>query len=134
MKKKSSIHIFIQQSQMHACINSQNKLALYILHDDPCQINSYYFLIKGKFRCFLSLLLPLPTFADEPQPRARNYWWTLDFANVFLSPNVNSRAELVSLPERRFATLARVKITIWNMYTHDNTSVNINFYTFLQIA
>ena len=26
---------------------------------------------------------------------ARDYWWTLDFANFFLSPGVNSRAELV---------------------------------------
>ena len=25
----------------------------------------------------------------------RNIWWTLDFANAFLSPGVNSRAELV---------------------------------------
>jgi hypothetical protein len=28
-------------------------------------------------------------------PCARDYWWTLDFANAFLSPGVNSRAELV---------------------------------------
>jgi hypothetical protein len=27
---------------------------------------------------------------------ARVHWWTLDFANVFVSPGVNSRGELVS--------------------------------------
>ena len=26
---------------------------------------------------------------------ARDHWWTLNFANAFLSPGVNSRAELV---------------------------------------
>jgi hypothetical protein len=26
---------------------------------------------------------------------ARDHWWTLDFANAFLSPGVNNRAELV---------------------------------------
>jgi hypothetical protein len=26
---------------------------------------------------------------------ARDHWWTLDFANAFLSPGANSRAELV---------------------------------------
>jgi hypothetical protein len=28
-------------------------------------------------------------------PYARDYWWTLDFANAFVSPGVNSRGELV---------------------------------------
>jgi hypothetical protein len=27
----------------------------------------------------------------------RDHWWTLDFANAFVSPGVNSRAELVPL-------------------------------------
>jgi hypothetical protein len=27
--------------------------------------------------------------------RARGHWWTLDFANAFVSPGVNSRGELV---------------------------------------
>jgi hypothetical protein len=26
---------------------------------------------------------------------AHDYWWTLDFANAFVSPGVNSRGELV---------------------------------------
>jgi hypothetical protein len=26
---------------------------------------------------------------------ARDHWWTLDFANAFVSPGVNSRGELV---------------------------------------
>jgi hypothetical protein len=30
-----------------------------------------------------------------PMNRARDIWWTLDFASAFLSPGVNSRAELV---------------------------------------
>jgi hypothetical protein len=29
---------------------------------------------------------------------ARDYWWTLDFANAFVSPGVKSRAELVPSP------------------------------------
>jgi hypothetical protein len=31
-------------------------------------------------------------------PCARGIWWTLDFASAFLSPGVNSRAELVPSP------------------------------------
>jgi hypothetical protein len=31
-------------------------------------------------------------------PCARDIWWTLDFASAFLSPGVNSRAELVPSP------------------------------------
>jgi hypothetical protein len=27
--------------------------------------------------------------------QARDIWWTLDFANAFVSPGVNSRGELV---------------------------------------
>jgi hypothetical protein len=34
----------------------------------------------------------------EPQSRARDTWWALDFASAFLSPGVNSRAELVTSP------------------------------------
>jgi hypothetical protein len=30
---------------------------------------------------------------------ARDHWWTLDFANAFVSPGVNSRGELVPRPE-----------------------------------
>jgi hypothetical protein len=29
---------------------------------------------------------------------ARDHWWTLDFANPFVSPGVNSRAELLPSP------------------------------------
>jgi hypothetical protein len=29
---------------------------------------------------------------------ARDIWWTLDFANAFVSPGVNSRGELVPSP------------------------------------
>jgi hypothetical protein len=29
---------------------------------------------------------------------ARDHWWTLNFANAFVSPGVNSRAELVPSP------------------------------------
>jgi hypothetical protein len=32
---------------------------------------------------------------------ARDHWWTLDFANAFVSPGVNSRAELVPSPYAR---------------------------------
>jgi hypothetical protein len=33
-----------------------------------------------------------------PMNRARDIWWTLDFASAFLSPGVNSRGELVPSP------------------------------------
>jgi hypothetical protein len=36
-----------------------------------------------------------PTLLDT---HARDHWWTLDFANAFVSPGVNSRAELVPSP------------------------------------
>jgi hypothetical protein len=29
---------------------------------------------------------------------SRDHWWTLDFANAFVSPGINSRAELVPSP------------------------------------
>jgi hypothetical protein len=38
--------------------------------------------------------------SEDDHPRtvshARDHWWTLDFANAFVSPGVNSRGELVS--------------------------------------
>jgi hypothetical protein len=33
-----------------------------------------------------------------PMNRARDNWWTLDFASAFLSPGVKSRGELVNSP------------------------------------
>jgi hypothetical protein len=37
--------------------------------------------------------------SEDDHPRtvthARDIWWTLDFANAFVSPGVNSRGELV---------------------------------------
>jgi hypothetical protein len=35
---------------------------------------------------------------DHPRlvTHARDIWWTLDFANAFVSPEVNSRGELVN--------------------------------------
>ena len=40
--------------------------------------------------------------SEDDHPRlvthARDHWWTLDFANAFLSPGVNSRAELEPSP------------------------------------
>ncbi len=39
--------------------------------------------------------------SDDDHPslvtHARNIWWTLDSANAFVSPGVNSRGELVTL-------------------------------------
>lgn len=40
----------------------------------------------------------MTTHAPWNMPCARDYWWTSDFANAFLSPGVNSRAELVPSP------------------------------------
>jgi hypothetical protein len=38
--------------------------------------------------------------SEDDHPRtvrhARDHWWTLDFANAFVSPGVNSRGELVA--------------------------------------
>jgi hypothetical protein len=40
--------------------------------------------------------------SEDDHPRtvshARDHWWTLDFANAFVSPGVNSRGELVPSP------------------------------------
>jgi hypothetical protein len=40
--------------------------------------------------------------SEDDHPRlathARDIWWTLDFANAFVSPCVNSRGELVPSP------------------------------------
>jgi hypothetical protein len=40
--------------------------------------------------------------SEDDHPRtvshARDYWWTLDFADAFLFPRVNSWAELVPFP------------------------------------
>jgi hypothetical protein len=32
---------------------------------------------------------------DQPTPCTHDIWWTLDFPSAFLSPGVNSRAELI---------------------------------------
>ena len=40
-------------------------------------------------------------------PCARDIWWTLDFASAFLSPDVNSRAELVPSPRLTPGTALR---------------------------
>jgi hypothetical protein len=56
------------------------------------------------FGFFTSYLWQTAIFWDQldDYPRtmthARDHWWTLDFANAFLSPGVNSRAELLFLP------------------------------------
>jgi hypothetical protein len=63
-------------------------------------------------QAFLHVFLYFPFFTPGKQPyfeisemttytsmnRARDIWWTLDFANACLSPGVNSRAELVPSP------------------------------------
>jgi hypothetical protein len=50
-------------------------------------------------------------FSEDDHPRLmthpRDNWWTLDFANVSLSPGVNSRAELVPSPGLTRATALR---------------------------
>jgi hypothetical protein len=48
----------------------------------------------------------MTTYPKRTVTHARDHWWTLDFANAFLSPGVNSRAELVPLP-RAYARNAR---------------------------
>jgi hypothetical protein len=40
---------------------------------------------------------------------ARDHWWTLYFANAFLSPGVNSRAELVPSP-RSYARIFHLQV------------------------
>jgi hypothetical protein len=43
--------------------------------------------------------------SEDDHPRtvshARDHWWTLDFANAFVSPGVNSQGELVPSPSAR---------------------------------
>jgi hypothetical protein len=51
-------------------------------------------------------------------PCARDIWWTLDFASAFLSPGVNSRAELVPSPRayaRNVAVGSAIIISFWNI-------------------
>jgi hypothetical protein len=59
-------------------------------------------------------------------PCARDYWWTLDqsldFANAFLSPDVNSQAELVP---SRFVPLARGKHKFYTIYPSLNVSDDV---------
>jgi hypothetical protein len=79
-KKSSNQEMFaISLSSCSRLINVAFKLdqSVFAIHDSPI-----YFWIS-----------------EDDQPRtvahARDHWRTLDFANTFLSPGVNSRAELV---------------------------------------
>jgi hypothetical protein len=50
--------------------------------------------------------------SEDDHPRtvthARDHWWTLDFANAFVSPGVNSRAELVPSHENSYSYISWV--------------------------
>jgi hypothetical protein len=48
---------------------------------------------------------------------ARDYWWTLDFANAFVSPGVNSRGELVP---SHGAVGSGINNTVRNNIVHNN--------------
>jgi hypothetical protein len=57
---------------------------------------------------------------------ARDRWWTLDFANAFLSPGVNSRAELVPSP-RAYARKGAPRRWLWDDHrTHAAKLNNLN--------
>jgi hypothetical protein len=71
------------------------------------------FVMWNHFTSFLTCIFEIfPFFTPGKQPyfeisemtthtpinRARDIWWTLDFASAFFSPGVNSRAELVPSP------------------------------------
>jgi hypothetical protein len=57
-----------------------------------------------------------PTHANTPTPlvtHVRDHWWTLDFANAFVSPGVNSRGELVpshGASRRRLGDVVQIKL------------------------
>jgi hypothetical protein len=40
-------------------------------------------------------IISMPNTPTSLVTHARDNWWTLDFANAFVSPDVNSRGELV---------------------------------------
>jgi hypothetical protein len=69
---------------------------------------------------------------------ARDHWWTLDFANAFVSTGVNSRGGISTLapglrPERRSAPLARGWNEMkWNEMKRDDFEVKL--VTFVHIA
>jgi hypothetical protein len=68
--------------------------------------NEKYYRICFLFRCRHAVVImqilnwtnQCSLFMTVTVTHARDYWWTLDFANVFLSPGVNNRAELVPSP------------------------------------
>jgi hypothetical protein len=66
---------------LHACISSAN----FKLDQSQCSL-------------FMTVRL-IFEISEDDHPRlvthARDIWWTLDFANAFVSPGVNSRGELV---------------------------------------
>jgi hypothetical protein len=59
--------------------------------------------------------------SEDEHPRlvthARDIWWTLDSANAFVSPGVNSRGELV--PSARGLAEHRVQVcTLWELHVY----------------
>jgi hypothetical protein len=77
-------------------------------------------ILSNDFPSFLTCIFyifPFSTPGKQPYfemtthtPCARDIWWTLDLASAFLSPDVNSRLELVTSPRayaRNGAPLAR---------------------------
>jgi hypothetical protein len=123
-------------------INNWNKLALYFrISHTKSILNVYVLKLKS---CYvkrfskLSYMFFLNIFASftpgkQPYfeisemtthtPCARDIWWTLDFATAFLSPGVNSRAELVPSP-RAYAQNGAARRWLGNKYLE----VNRNWY------
>jgi hypothetical protein len=74
------------------------------LRDKPTQKTRIYWppsWHRASMGMFTSVIVPgylQFTATHTPMNRARDNWWTLDFASAFLSPGVNSRGELVPSP------------------------------------
>jgi hypothetical protein len=58
----------------------------------------FAFFTPGKQPILRSVRWPPTQNPKRTVTHARDHWWTLDLANAFVSPDVNSRAELVPSP------------------------------------
>ena len=77
---------------------SSNKEMFAISLSSCSRCNAYFKLDQSQCSLFMTVR-HIFEISEDDHPRlvthARDIWWTLDFANAFVSPGVNSRGELV---------------------------------------
>jgi hypothetical protein len=69
-------------------------------NDFPSFLKCIFYIFASSLLANSHILRSVRWQPTEPRTvtHARDHWWTLDFANAFVSPGVNSRAELVPSP------------------------------------